>query len=69
MKFQKTDNRSVLGSMNDQKLQLEYLIFAEGGLARTDIYELNQNLNRNILSAIGYKHPIKMLKQKLKEIT
>jgi 2-polyprenyl-6-methoxyphenol hydroxylase-like FAD-dependent oxidoreductase len=69
MKFQKTDNRSVLGSMNDQKLQLEYLIFAEGGLARTDIYELNQNLNRNILSAISYKHPIKMLKQKLKEIT
>ena len=69
IKYQKTNNRSVLGSMNDQKLQLEYLISAEGGLARTDIYELNQNLNRNLLSAIGHKHPIKMLKEKLEEIT
>ena len=31
IEFRKTNNRRVLGSMNDQKLQLEYLILAEGG--------------------------------------
>jgi hypothetical protein len=69
IKYKKTNNRSVIGSMNDQKFQLEYLIQAEGGLGRTDIYELNHKLNRNILSAIEYKYPIEMLRKKLQEIT
>ena len=68
IKFQKTDSRSVLGSMNDQKFQLEYFIYDEGGLARIDILELNKHLNRNILSAIGYKHPIEMLKEQLNKL-
>ena len=68
IKYEKTNNRSVLGSMNDQRFQLEYLIQAEGGLARTEIYELNHKLNRNILSAIDYKYPIEMLRKKLQEI-
>ena len=69
IQYEKTNNRSVLGSMNDQRYQLEYFIHAEGGLASTDIYELNHYVNRNILSAIGYKNPIEMLKEKLHEIT
>ncbi len=69
IKYQKTNNRSVLGSMNDQKIQLEYIIWTEGGLGRTDIYELNHELNRNLLSAVNHRHPIEMLKDKLKEIT
>ena len=66
--YEKTNNRSVLGSMNDQRFQLEYLIQTEGGLARTEIYKLNHKLNRNILSAIDYKYPIEMLRKKLHEI-
>jgi len=66
IQYKKTNNRSVLGSMNDQKYQLEYIIQAEGGLARTNIYELNHKLNRNILSAIDYKYPIEMFAKQLK---
>lgn len=69
IQYAKTDSRSVLGSMNDQKIQLEYIINSEGGLDNTDIYNLNKKLNRNILSAISYKHPIDMLKDKIKNGT
>jgi hypothetical protein len=69
IQYGKTNNRSVLGSMNDQKFQLEYQIHAEGGLARADIYEINHQLNRNILSAIDYKYPIEMFAEKLQKIT
>ena len=63
--YGKTNNRSVLGSMNDQRFQLEYFIQSMGGLAQTDIYELNHHINRNILSAINYKHPIDMFSEQL----
>ena len=69
IKYEKTNNRRVLGAMNDKKTQLEYLISADGGEARTDIYELNHKLNRIISRAVGYKYPIEMLKEKLQEIT
>lgn len=69
IQYKKTNNRSVLGSMNDQKFQLEYMIQADGGLARTDIYELNRQVNRNILSAIDYKYPVEMFIKKLQKIT
>jgi len=36
-----------------------------GGLAQTDVYELNHHLNRNILSAIKYKYPIEMFSEQL----
>ena len=69
IKYEKTNNRSVLGAMNDKKSQLEYLISADGGVAGTDIYEINHKLNRIISRAVGYKYPIEMLKEKLQEIT
>ena len=69
IQYAKTDSRSVLGSMNDQKYQLEYIINAKGGLDNTDIYQLNSEVNRNILSAIKYKRPIEMLKDKLHNST
>ncbi|VAW32990.1 hypothetical protein MNBD_CPR01-182 [hydrothermal vent metagenome] len=69
IQYAKTDSRSVLGSMNDQKYQLEYIIYAKGGLDNTDIYQLNSELNRNILSAIKYRRPIEMLKDKLQKNT
>ena len=63
--YGKTNNRSVLGSMNDQRFQLECIIQYMGGLAHTDVYELNHQINRNILSAIKYKHPIEMFSEQL----
>ena len=69
IQYEKTNNRSVLGTMNEQRFQLEYYIQAESGLSRTDIYDLNHKLNRNILSAIDYKNPIEMFLAKLQKIT
>ena len=67
LQYKKTNNRSVLGSMNELKFQLEYHIEAEGGLERTDIFELNHRLNRTIMSSIKYKYPIEMFIEKLQE--
>jgi len=69
IKYGKTNNRSVLGTMNEQKNQLEYIVYEEGGLAKTDVYELNHELNQSILSSIDYKHPLELFKEKLKENT
>ncbi|MFH0960237.1 MAG: hypothetical protein V1897_16205 [Pseudomonadota bacterium] len=41
---------------------------AEGGLARTNIYELNHSLNEVPFSAIKHRSPIVMLKEKLKDL-
>jgi hypothetical protein len=49
---------------NSQK----YHIQAEGGLAGTDIFELNHQLNRTIMSPIKYKHAIEMFMEKIQEI-
>ena len=69
IQYAKTNNRSVLGSMNDQNFQLEYIIQDAGGLAATDIYELNRQVNRNVLKAIDYAYPIEIFKEKLQKTT
>ena len=48
----KTNNRSVLGSMNDLAFQLKYLISGMGGLVNVDILKLNKELNRIPMSSI-----------------
>jgi len=48
----KTNNRSVMGSMNDLAYQLKYRISAIGGLANVDLADLNHELNRIPMSAI-----------------
>jgi len=63
----KSNNRSVLGSMNDMTFRIKYLISRAGGLDAIDLTDLNQDINRNRLSAIGYGHPVEALKKKLKE--
>ncbi len=66
--FSKTKSRSVLGSMNEQKIQLEWEIRFNGGLKAAPLYELNKKLNRNLLSAIGLKYPVEVLQERLKTI-
>lgn len=56
----KTADRSVLGCMNDMAFHCEVIIADSGGLAHTDIAELNQSLRRNINSTRGYQPPIEL---------
>ncbi len=61
----KTADRSVLGCMNDMAFSCEHAIGGAGGLARTDLAELNQALRRNINSARGYCPPIELAVRRL----
>ena len=61
----KTADRSVLGCMNDMAFMCETAATRSGGLAATDIADLNQALRRNINSARGYQPPIELTTQRL----
>lgn len=60
--FGKTNNRSVLGSMTDLTWQLKTMISMRGGLANTDVMQLNYDLNRTPMSAIDQTYSIDELK-------
>jgi len=62
----KTADRSVLGCMNDMAFMCETVTTRSGGLASTDIADLNQALRRNINSARGYQPPIELTAQRLR---
>jgi hypothetical protein len=61
----KTADRSVLGCMNDMAFMCEAAAARSGGLAATDVADLNQALRRNINSARGYQPPIELTVQRL----
>jgi len=61
----KTADRSVLGCMNDMAFMCETTTTRSGGLAATDIADLNQALRRNINSARDYQPPIELTAQRL----
>ena len=61
----KTADRSVLGCMNDMAFRCEHAIASAGGLARTDLPDLNRSLRRNINSARGYCPPIELAARRL----
>lgn len=61
----KTSDRRVLFSLNRLRKKLEHIVWVQGGLDKTDYYELNSILNRVNLKNIDYKRPIDVLKQKL----
>lgn len=68
IRIAKTNNRSVLGSMNDIKYQLEHIVWELGGLARLDLIEVNHKLNRIPMGAIKYSYSIEALKRRLAEM-
>ena len=61
----KTNSKSVLGSMNDLALQIEYHIKDHGGLSYIDLQRLNRDLNRVPMATIGYHYSIERMKEKL----
>jgi hypothetical protein len=64
----KTNNRSVLGSMNDIAFQIKSMAYAMGGLARANLSELGRGLNRIPMSAIKYKTGVDELKRMLADV-
>jgi hypothetical protein len=62
IRFSKTNNRSVLGSMTDLTFQIKFTVSGFGGLANTDIVQLNHDLNRVPMSAIKEIHSIRELR-------
>ncbi|MCP3685597.1 MAG: hypothetical protein GY861_23345 [bacterium] len=65
----KTNNRSVLGSMNELAYQLECRIYDDGGLGIVDMTEINREVNRIPMSALGYKFSIGKLHEALNQET
>lgn len=65
----KTNNRSVLGSMNDLAFQLKYQIDAMGGLVNVDLAVLNHELNRIPMSAIKEIYSIDELRKLLNKLS
>ncbi|MFC1972025.1 DUF6933 domain-containing protein [Chloroflexota bacterium] len=61
----KTNNRRVLGSMNDLTFQIKSMIRVSGGLADAGLSGINRQLNRIPMGAIKYKVSIDELKRRL----
>ena len=66
--FAKTASRKVLGSMNELAFYYEVLIMGKEGLGNVKILELNHSINRTIMGAIKYGHPIEALKKVLQPL-
>ena len=58
IRFAKTADRRVLGSMSNMKRMLEQTIAPVGGLAATDPADLQRLFNETHFKAIGYDQPL-----------
>lgn len=58
IQFVKSSNRSVLGTMNNMAITIDYFVYQDGELEHTDIIELNRHINRTLFTAIKYQYPI-----------
>lgn len=65
-RFIHTNSRSVLGSMNDLKYQIEVQVWHKGPLSFT--YELvHELINMTPMSALGYASPLKKMQSELEQ--
>ncbi len=67
--YDKTNNRSVLGSMNDLAFHIEYYIADDGGLNTADLAAMHQRINEIPFKAIGYKYPREQLLTLLTDVS
>ncbi|MEE9270158.1 MAG: hypothetical protein V3V49_07845 [Candidatus Krumholzibacteria bacterium] len=63
--YAKTNNRSVLGSMNELAFLATAYIEDGGGLESCDLLSMNYRLNRTPMSALQYRYPIEALKAEI----
>ena len=61
----RTENRSVLGSMNEFAFQYEFFIHRADGLDAVKILAVNKEINRTPMSPLKYKYPIDLLHEAL----
>ena len=64
--FAKTNNRAVLGSMNDFIYQAEGYIEMQGGIDRANILVVNHKVNQAPMSMLKYERPVDAMKKVLR---
>jgi hypothetical protein len=65
IRFTRSNNRSVLGSMNDIRFHIGLHVEDDGGLTHVDLVRLHHRLNRIPFSAVGYGYPVERLQEYL----
>lgn len=65
IRFTRSSNRSVLGSMNDIRFHVGLHVEHDGGLASVDLAQLHHELNRIPFAAVGYQYPVEQLREYL----
>jgi hypothetical protein len=68
IRFTRSANRSVRGSMNDMRFQIGWHVDDEGGLANVDLAQFHHRLNRITFGAIGYAYPVERFREYLKGV-
>ena len=63
IEFASTNNRSVLGSMNDLAYQYTYLILERGGVHSPYVPEIIKSQNRLPMGALNHMHAIEAVKK------
>lgn len=62
----KTDSKSLLGNMNDLVNLYKHFVIYDGGLKRTDLFEVIASINRTPQRNIGWQNSIEAMKDILK---
>ena len=65
--FDKSRNRSVMGSMNDMRFNIEHIV-SQTGLVHCDLNYIHQLINKMPFSAIKYAKPYELMKIYLGEV-
>jgi len=65
VRFTRSSNRSVLGSMNDMRFQIGAYLEHDGGLTSVDLAQLHHELNHTPFRAIGYGYAVERLQEYL----
>lgn len=58
VRFTRSSNRSVLGSMNDMRFQIGWMVEDDGGLENLDLVRCHKRLNRIPFKAADYGYPV-----------
>lgn len=61
--YAKTDNRKVLGNMNDLVWMYEHMIWHGGGLENCDLTALIQKMNRTPQRNLGWSYSIDLVRE------
>jgi hypothetical protein len=67
IRFTRSSNRSVMGSMNDMRFQIGWYVEDDGGLENVDLVQFHRRLNRIPFKAVGYEYPVERLRECLSQ--